>query len=285
MRRLQYVITALAQATLIPLGAQTTSVTVGAAQVFGGNCIPFGCFLQNPNIRYQQVYDKSRFSGPIEIAEIRFFFDETTRQASPTLNTAAIALSLSTTSASVGALNLQNLDLNVGANNRVFTSGMLGGPAPPILSFLGKPFRYDPAGGNLLLDITFTGASHPGIASTLAFYQGSSLPPAVSPYSRSLYDFGSALGLVTEFRSVIAVVRDMISMLQSFNLANGLTSSLSGKLQGVVDALAASSGSRNDAVAKLQAFIGEVQAQGGKGLTDQQASALIAKATAVSAII
>jgi hypothetical protein len=77
----------------------------------------------------------------------------------------------------------------------------------------------------------------------------------------------------------------MISMLQSFNLANGLTSSLSGKLQGVVDALAASSGSRNDAVAKLQAFIGEVQAQGGKGLTDQQASALIAKATAVSAII
>jgi len=62
----------------------------------------------------------------------------------------------------VGGLDNNFVD-NLGADNTVFDVAVLtGGAAGGVLSFLGGPFFYDPAAGNLLLDVQISGASHAG---------------------------------------------------------------------------------------------------------------------------
>jgi hypothetical protein len=116
--------------------------------------------------RYQQVYASSQFSaltGPQLITEILFRPDATLGQAfSSTLPNIEIALS--TTSKAPDGLSA-TFAANVGANNTTVYSGPLsllssatrppGGPkAFDIAINLTTPFLYDPAAGNLLLDVT-----------------------------------------------------------------------------------------------------------------------------------
>ena len=66
------------------------------------------------------------------------------------------------------------------------------------------------------------------------------------------------------------------------NLANGITSSLDGKLSNalkLVDDMNA--GNEGAAINSLEAFINTVEAQRGKKLTDSQANDLIAQANAI----
>jgi hypothetical protein len=82
-----------------------------------------------------------------------------------------------------------------------------------------------------------------------------------------------------------AQTASLIALVQSFNLAQGITNSLDAKLQNVLDALsAANAGNRADACNRLAAFINNVSAQSGKQLTIDQANQLIAKANRIRAV-
>jgi hypothetical protein len=159
----------------------------------GGNCFPFGCG-SSTSTRYQQIYSSNEFSGPISISEIRFFGDDDPGS----LNTGTYILSLSTTNIAVNALSTTDFDSNLGIDNQFFTSKLLKGePVPQILSFLGTPYNYNPASGNLLLDIQSTITD-----SGLGFLNARN-GNAGGIFSRA-HNFGSGFenfGLVTEFIS------------------------------------------------------------------------------------
>jgi hypothetical protein len=114
------------------------------------NSIPFGSTVWGTE--YQQVYNSSDFSGAITITQIIFL--DTTDPGGQT-DGGTFTLSLSTTSAQVGALNLSNLSANIGTANTVVYSGSLPALANGELVInLTTPYTYNPAQGNLLLDVT-----------------------------------------------------------------------------------------------------------------------------------
>ena len=117
-------------------------------------------------MRYQQVYAASQFgaiaAGGGMITEIAFRPDAVYGYAF-THTIANIRIDLSTTTAGPGGLSLTFAD-NVGANDTTVFNGSLtlnssftGPPGGPknfdILIPLATPFYYNPAAGNLLLDI------------------------------------------------------------------------------------------------------------------------------------
>lgn len=72
-------------------------------------------------------------------------------------------------------------------------------------------------------------------------------------------------------------IRDLIDIVESMNLQQGIDNSLDAKLTSALDALEAlKADQRNDAINKLHAFINEVEAQREKKLTNEQADHLIA---------
>jgi hypothetical protein len=83
-----------------------------------------------------------------------------------------------------------------------------------------------------------------------------------------------------------AMVEDLIDLVTSYNLQQGIDNSLDAKLASASDALE-DVNANNDAAAvnKLEAFIGEVEAQRGKRITDEQADALGADAQAIIAAL
>lgn len=77
-----------------------------------------------------------------------------------------------------------------------------------------------------------------------------------------------------------------LPLVKSFDLQQGIESSLDAKLQSTRDSLdAANAVQRQDAAEKLQVFINEVEAQRGKELTSAQADQLIALATRTLALL
>jgi hypothetical protein len=171
------------------------------------------------SMRYQQVYTSADFSAltaPSLITAILFRPDAQTGAAfSSTLSN--VTIDLSTTSATPSTLS-STFANNVGANNTVVHTGSLslssaftgpaGGPkAFDIVINLSTPFLYDPAAGNLLLDVTNFG----GGATT----QFDAVPVGDAHVNRvwvtnstsaatGTVDGGSA-GLVTEFQFTSAV--------------------------------------------------------------------------------
>ena len=130
------------------LTAHAGVVTVG--QNTGGNCYPFSCFASDGGSLYQQVYAASAFSGAGMINSISFY-----RSQGGAMDNATYTLRLSTTGRAVGALSSTPAN-NVGADVSVFGTFSLGGAMPDVLTFTGLPFLYNPAAGNLLLDVSVT---------------------------------------------------------------------------------------------------------------------------------
>ena len=166
------------------------------ADHWDGNRIPFGTDAgEQPSDRYQQVYASSEFGGPIVIKEIRFFSIET---PGGNLSSGTYELSLSTSPKAVNGLNLSDFDDNIGADNQLFVVSVLtGSPTPSVLSLEGDPFLYQPALGNLLLDIRVSGISHTGTYGYFDHRKGTS----GGVFSRA-HNFASGFenfGLVTEF--------------------------------------------------------------------------------------
>jgi hypothetical protein len=117
------------------------------------NCFPFGCPSTFNLTRYQQVYSNTAFSGPIVIDSMTFFHSS---GFGNDFANATLAISLSTTSAPVNGLSTTP-GSNVGADNAFFASVTLtGGAVPAAFTIGGSPFSYDPALGNLLMDILVT---------------------------------------------------------------------------------------------------------------------------------
>lgn len=145
--------------------AQASTVVVpgfdASTEGNGGNSYPFGSGFSSQ--RYQQVYGASAFSdGLLMITQIAFRPDATLGSAF-TATLPNIQIDLSTTSAAVDLLSTTFAN-NVGANDTVVYSGSLtlssaftgpaGGPkAFDIVINLTTPFLYNPAAGNLLLDV------------------------------------------------------------------------------------------------------------------------------------
>jgi probable HAF family extracellular repeat protein len=84
-------------------------------------------------------------------------------------------------------------------------------------------------------------------------------------------------------RSPSDLISDLISLIQSFNLPQGIENSLIVKLQNAQDALAM--GNTVSACNRLEAFINEVNAQAGKALTIDQADQLMTGANQVKAAL
>jgi hypothetical protein len=197
--RLRWALVAgLLATTTAPVQAQL----VGAPAT-GGNCFPFSCVL-GASTRYQQVYAASNFAGPLTIMGIDFFTSH-----AGNLNSGTFNFFLSTTTAPVNGLST-DMATNVGADQQLFGSFVLaGGPSPATLSFTGAGFSYNPALGNLLLDIQIT-----GITGGSAYMQSRN-GDAGGAFSR-MHDFGSGFedwGLVTEFHGAQTVVPEPATML------------------------------------------------------------------------
>ena len=163
--------------------------------------------------RYQQVYNASIFSslpaGGVIITGIAFRVDDGTGKSfSSTLSD--IQLDLSTTSAGESTLS-STFANNVGANDTIVyargalsLSGTVGSSPNPfnVIITFSQPFLYNPATGNLLLDVRNYGGglttqfdstelAGDGIGRAVT-YQGSGVNSATAT-------FVDAQGLVTEF--------------------------------------------------------------------------------------
>jgi hypothetical protein len=153
---------------------------------------PFAGF---PGTRYQEAYASSNFSGPISVTGIDFFIQA---GEGGSLYGGTYQLSLSTIAANINSLSNTNFNSNLGPDNAVFDIAALSGAAPNTLTFTGGPFSYDPAKGNLLLDIQISDPVAGG-SPTGSFQDGfGSGPPGIVRYQN--FSAGTTgQGLVTEF--------------------------------------------------------------------------------------
>jgi hypothetical protein len=138
--------------------SQATSITVGVEKTGTGT----SDLLGGPGpTREQLVYSAAAFSGPFLINEIDLF--AAPGVALGDLVSGTFVVDLSITSQPVGGLSL-TYSANVGADNALFaTETLSGGIEPSTLAISGTPFLYNPALGNLLVDIQFPGgSSHTG---------------------------------------------------------------------------------------------------------------------------
>jgi hypothetical protein len=185
----------LALAFLAAAPARAQQVTVGTANA--DNCIPFGCDFDVA--RYQQVFDGAAFGGPTGITALSFTLKPW--GASHWLAGATYTLRLGYTSAAVGALNAA-LDDNVQGALTTFAtrSFAINTPAPAVLTFTGlAPFAFDPAGGNLLLDILVDGQVGADVGGYANFASENGGTATSRAYTAGGLTGTSAVGLVTRF--------------------------------------------------------------------------------------
>jgi hypothetical protein len=125
-----------------------------------GNCFPFGCAY---NAEYQQVYQASDFNGPITITDIELFNTQFNNNATQT-PAGTYTIQLSTTQVGVGTITgdfaankgLDNTTVFTGSINQAWMFG------DTLTINLQTPFTYNPANGNLLVDVVGTNITLPG---------------------------------------------------------------------------------------------------------------------------
>jgi PEP-CTERM motif-containing protein len=161
----------------------------------GLNLAPFGGTVVSGDApRYQQAYAAADFAsiGSIDITSIDFL------GGSGNFTPGTYSLYFSTISAGINTLSDTAFDSNLGANNALFASVNLSGPAPATLTFTGNPFFYNPASGNLLLDIIIAPTGqHAGFPP--AVYESSQYATGVFSRYDNFAEGNIGLGLITEF--------------------------------------------------------------------------------------
>jgi hypothetical protein len=153
--------------TVMPQAATAESIVVGAPPNAAG-CIPFGC---NDGVRYQQIYAAAAFPGLFTISAIAF--PHTLDPISNQIDPANYQITLSTTQRQVGELSA-DFNSNVGSDAAIVFAGPLAGDVPrgSSLTFnLAVPFVFDPAAGNLLLDVLKQGGTFFGDDGVYLDYQ------------------------------------------------------------------------------------------------------------------
>ena len=124
------------------------TITIGVPETTA-NAFPFiGTGPGAAGTRYQQAYAAANFTEAMAITDISFF-----RQQAGTFRSATYSLYLSTITAGIDSLSVSNFDANLGSDNILFATVSLSGSLPPVLTLSGAPFLYNPASGNLLLDM------------------------------------------------------------------------------------------------------------------------------------
>jgi len=187
--------------------ASAVELVIGDPKVYhiGQNAFPFSAlpaYYGHPSTRYQQVYAASAFGGPIDIHELVFYATSNTQAPIPG---STMQLFLSVTDRGVNEISYRPFDDNLGADTRLFAT--LGGGLSlrnAELVIGGVPFHYDPAMGNLLLDVRVSGVSPGQSGPFFAALTGDGSGPM--PFSR-WHDFGIGFdnrGLVTGFRDNVA---------------------------------------------------------------------------------
>jgi len=136
--------------------AQSRSVTIGTAN--SGNCDPFACGYTQSVTELQQHFKASAFgvSSPISITSFAITAyagnGDSTGTDSGTYN-----IYISTAVNPLGS-DSSTLSSNIGADNVLFASISFGPRMPPTFTVTGNvPFNYNPANGDLLIDVQFTG--------------------------------------------------------------------------------------------------------------------------------
>jgi PEP-CTERM motif len=157
-------IVCLALAVLAPT-SRGGSVTYGDVTLGETNAFPFSgnYFDFFGGTGYQQVYAGAQFGAGVFPTNSVTFFNGSMASS---LADGAYIISLSTTTAAVGALDA-NMAKNVGADNQIIFDGSLvstvAANAPLTFTF-SAPFDYNPAEGNLLLDFQISGVTNESFA-------------------------------------------------------------------------------------------------------------------------
>lgn len=141
------------------LPALASPIVVGTPSTGSGNCFPFSCGY---NGEYQQVYTGSDFSGPITITGLEF--SNTQYNSGTTAIAGTWTFDLSTTTAAWNTLSTTPAS-NIGSDNtQVFTGSISQAWAfGDTLTFVfATPFTFNPANGNLLLDVQASGVTSTG---------------------------------------------------------------------------------------------------------------------------
>ena len=210
--------TALIAASTIALAGASAQTTIGVVgNGANGNTYPLG--FSGGYSKFQQVYNASLFSGPLSFNNISFY----SKPGTQILQQGTFNFYLNTTSVDPTAMNYGSPTANENVANRQFFGTYTVGAnidAPAVVSFAGNTFNYNPAAGNLVLDIDFTYVGNFINQNRAAF--DSYFDPRVSTASDPQALFGSTAGskgagLVTTFASggvnTFAVVPEPSSVL------------------------------------------------------------------------
>jgi hypothetical protein len=142
--------TALIDAALTAALMLAQDVTFGGP-VAGTNTSPFTDYHFVAANRYQQLYVGSRFGRPVLIDAIRFA--DTSAKAlgcRGSITPGDYLVRLAVTERAENAL-VEDFEANVGGEMATFFCGEIGHGT---LRIVGQPYLFDPARGNLLLDVT-----------------------------------------------------------------------------------------------------------------------------------
>ncbi len=184
----------LALAVIFAAPCSAGVILIGTLPGPSSNSFPFG---NTDGSIYQQVYASGNFAGPVTIVGITFFNSD----GAGSFAAGTYDFSLSTTPAPVDGLDTSNFDANVGTDNQAFASVGLSGPVGTQFTITGTPFFYDPAQGNLLVDIRTTYSESQFGSVYLDAY--SSMYPAGGLFSRA-HNYGTTfvgVGLITQFET------------------------------------------------------------------------------------
>ena len=165
-------------ATVLALGSslKATPILIGTPGSTPQDYVPFGYGVQA-----QFIYSAVYFAGPVYILGLTFFNTDIT--ADPNMyDPATYTFKLSTTTASIASPS-SSFSTNLGGDWKTFTYVSLAGAVPTGPSFTpeasgacptcggGTPFYYDPANGNLLLEIDNPGGTNP-LSSSIDYNDG-----------------------------------------------------------------------------------------------------------------
>jgi hypothetical protein len=188
---------------LLALPSAANALVIGSPDA--GNCYPFMCNDSGSSVgqsfHYQQVYDGSLFGGgAVQFDTITFFADD---GVSGTVLNGNYVISFSSTTDAVGS----GYPVTNVANTASFYTGNLGGAIGASFSVTGANYVFNPANGNLLMDIIVSNQDNvsngTGNSYNKADYTGIQTSRAVDAGAGGIYSGGG--GLVTEFNTSPAV--------------------------------------------------------------------------------
>ena len=251
----------------------------------------------NPSMHGQIVVFESRVgtgNPDIYVADLatnRYFQITNTPHRAETLNDVTVLPTGEIRLVWQGVEETDPFNGNIYAATFTLPPVVVGDTTPPVL-VVPANIAVDatsPSGTVVTYAVTANDAVDPSPVVSCAPASGSTFPVGTNTVTCTATD--SSGNSTTESFSVTVFgapdqITDLIALVNSFNLRQGIENSLDAKLRNVIDALgAASAGNVATACSKLGSFINEVQAQSGKALTMAQANQLVTAANQVRAIL